>query len=125
MTWRKRIDVARLSVVKAGKGSAAIMHKVAAQGLERANLTGAKLARRIVAVQKSAGATDKMIRESARSVANRPMTRESDRAWQAAYVAEAGKQIAGVQADAPDRNVLTYRTGSWDFGPSEDREASA
>ena len=96
MSWRKRIDVARLSVVKAGKGGAAIMHKVAVQGMERAKLHGAKLARHVVAIQEAAGATPKMMRESAKSVGSRPMTRESDRAWQRAYMAEAESRVPGL-----------------------------
>lgn len=98
MSWRKRLDVARLSVVKARKQTAAIMHRVVAQGYERAKLTGGQMARRIVSVQKAAGATDKMMRESAKSVGNRPMTRESDAAWQRAYMAEAERHVPGLAA---------------------------
>ena len=97
---RERIDAGRLAVVKAGKSASAAVHRVAEQGLQRARLTGAKLARHIIAVQKAAGATPKMMRESARSVAARPMTRDGDRAWQAAYVREAERHVRGL---APHR----------------------
>ena len=86
------------------------------EGRERAKLTGAKLAQHIVAVQKAAGATPKMMLESARSVMNRPMTRASDRASQAAYVAEAMR--AGI---LPDPEADLRRAGPRMAAP--DREA--
>jgi hypothetical protein len=93
-TWRQRWQMSRLAVVKAGKSAGQTAHKVAAQGLARARLTGAQLARKVVAIQKAAGLDPRLMRQSLRSVASRPMARESDRAWQAAYVKAATAAMA-------------------------------
>jgi hypothetical protein len=128
---RERIDLARLAVVKAGRHAGQSARNVAAQGLERARLTGAKLARHVVAVQKAAGLSPHLMRESARSVMNRPMTRDGDRAWQAAYVAQAARlgvpgmaqpvrePAAAPPAAPPERPSWPHITPS---GP--DREAA-
>ena len=136
---RERIDAGRLAVVKAGKSASASVHRVAEQGLQRARLTGAKLARHIIAVQKSAGATPKLMRESARSVAARPMTRDGDRAWQAAYVREAERHVPGLAPHrepaitpaapaAPVRPAWPFTAGPIDpshFRSDADKEAGA
>lgn len=100
-SWRDRIDLARVSIVKHGKQAASTVHRVAAQGAGRAKMQGARLARHIIGVQKAAGASDRLMRESAKSVANRPMARESDRQWQEAYVAKAAQLVAGVKPPDP------------------------
>lgn len=92
--WRARLMLS--PIVRAGKAAGQRAHQVAAQGLAKARLTGAQLARRIVAVQKAAGLDTRLMRESARSVIHRPMTRESDRAWQAAYAREAERHVPGL-----------------------------
>jgi hypothetical protein len=114
-SFRERIDLARLAVVKAGKHAGQATHRVAAQGLQKAKLSGAKLARHVISVQKAAGVTDKMLRESARSVANRTMTRPGDRAWQAAYVGEAQRLGA---LPAPERAAATVPAGPASARPS-------
>jgi hypothetical protein len=94
MTWRQRLS--RLAIVRAGRSAGQSAHRVAAQGYARAKLTGAKLARRVTAIQKAARLDPRLMRESARSVACRPMERASDRAWQIGYAAEAGRRVPGL-----------------------------
>jgi hypothetical protein len=104
LTWRQRLGLSRLAIVKAGKAAAQRTHQVAVQAVSKARLTGVKLARHIVAVQKAAGLDPRMMRESVQSVANRKMTRPADKAWQRAYVGEAARQVPGLTR-GPDRTT--------------------
>ena len=94
--WRERLDVARVSIVSAGRQAMNTAHRVAVQGAARAKLQGERLARHITGIQKAVRAPDKMIRESVRSVAAKPMALTSDQAWQAAYVRTAVAQMPGL-----------------------------
>lgn len=101
MTRPNRLSLGWLSIVKASRSARQHVHRVAAQGLQQAQLTGAKLAKRIVAIQKAANLHPRMMRKSVRSVANRSMTRDSDRQWQAAYVATAEQLVPGIRPPVP------------------------
>jgi hypothetical protein len=99
LTWWQRFGATRFAIVKAGKAAGHRVHQVAVQAVSKAKLTGEKLARHIVAVQKAAGLDPRIMRESVQSVANRRMTRPADRAWQRAYVAEAARQAPEVRRE--------------------------
>lgn len=121
-SWRERLDVARVSIVAAGLQAASTVHRVAIQGAERAKLQGARLARHITALQRAARAPDKLIRESVRSVAAKPMALTSDSAWQAAYVRTAVAQVPGLVPEqepapkpkAPERPAWPFTAGPID-----------
>ncbi len=128
-TWRQRANIARMSIVRAGRHAGQAAHKVAAQGWDRARRTGAQLARRVIAAQKAARLDPGLIRQSFLSVASRPMARASDRAWQAAYADQARRLLEPAPAaprPAPPRPAATAASPHKDpRGPQagNDREA--
>ena len=119
-TWRQRLSLSRLAIVRAGRSAGQAAHRVAEQGLERAKLTGAKLAKRVTAIQKAARLDPRLMRESARSVAYRPMDRASDRAWQIGYL----REIAG-RTDPPRRDPQPGPGGKPGPGAGPERPSPA
>lgn len=108
----RRLRAPLLTLVRGARTAGQTVHRVAEQGLTRARMAGAQLARHIVSVQKAAGLEPHLIEASARSVQAREMTRPSDRQWQQGYGAAAARLIAPPQ---PRRQPQ----------PAADREAGA
>jgi hypothetical protein len=128
-TWRERANIARMSIVRAGRHAGQAAHKVAAQGWERARLTGAQLARRVIAAQEAARLDPGLIRQSFRSVANRPVARTSDRAWQAAYADQARRLLEPAPAARRPAPPQPAATAAWPHkdprGPLADNDREA
>lgn len=92
------------AVTAAGRFAGQAVHRVADQGLTRARMAGAQLARHIISVQTAAGLNPKLMEASARSVEARQMNRPSDMQWQAGYAAEAWRLLT-PPAPRPERSA--------------------
>jgi len=108
LTWSERywwtravISSTARRAAEAARHTGKEVHQVVAQGYKHAQLSGAKMARHIISIQRAADLPAKMMRRSAQSVVSRQHTRPSDRAFQAAYRAEAEK--AGLLPGIPTR----------------------
>jgi len=114
VSWRNRFGRSWRSVVKASRSTGRRVEQVAVQGFKQARISGAKLARRIVSIQRAANLHPRMMRQSVRSVANRSIPRESDRQWQASYVATAERLLAprpAPPAPTPPAPTWPYKGG--------------
>jgi len=114
MTWTRRAAHAvlrhlhrpsALAIVKtgrrtleAGRRSWHTVERAAAQGYKRAQLSGAKLARKIISIQQAAGLDPRMIRASAERAIHRQTGRYSDRAFQHGYAQVVSARIPGMSS---------------------------
>ena len=100
-TWRQRLSLSWLSIVRASRPADQRAHQLAAQGLHQARAAGAALARKIISIQQAAGLDPRIIRESARAVASRHLVCDSDRQWQTAYIEAAARAVPGLVLPQP------------------------
>jgi hypothetical protein len=117
--WRERVRGAR----KAARTAGAHVHKVAAQSLNHARLSGAKLARKVVAIQQAAGLNWKLAERSLRSVQSHQGGRESDQAFRQAYTTVASAALQPQPEPGPRAPTMRPLPDRQPAQPSAGREA--
>lgn len=72
------------------------VRRVVPETIMKARDAGKLAARHVLSLQRAVGLDDRLVQRSAETVINRPMIRESDKQWQAAYKEVAEAQIPGL-----------------------------
>ena len=128
MSWRKQV---REWAGRKGRLAREYAGRVSEQAFTRARQAGRVTARKVVAIQRAARLNAKQMDYSARSVRLKQMTRAGDRAWQAAYVAEADGRTGPLppgprtgELAGPDRDPDPGPRPSWPYGARTGRDTA-